>query len=160
MIRAFSLCFLLIIIFSSCDPDRVYDNYQSLPGYWEKDSIISFEIKGLDSIQNYDLFINLRNTNQYEYSNIYLITTMNFPYGKVIEDTLEYQMAFPSGEWMGVGIGEAKSSKLWYKKNIRFEEPGPYHFEIRHAMRKNNQREGIEKLKGITEVGLRIEKTK
>src|SRR5690625_6464818 len=110
-----------------------------------------FEIKGLDSIQKYDLFINLRNTNQYEYSNIYLITTMNFPYGKVIEETLEYQMAFPSGEWMGEGIEEVKSSKLWYKKNIRFEEQGTYHFEIQHAIRKNNQRVVIEKLKVITE---------
>jgi len=158
MIRVLCFAILIASMFTSCDKNRVYDNYKTLTGYWEKDSILTFEVNDMDSLQRYDLFINLRNTNDYEYSNIYLITEMSFPYGKVVEDTLEYEMAYPDGEWMGVGIGEVKTSKLWYKKGVRFNEPGTYEFKIRQAMRKNNHREGIEKLKGITEVGLRIEK--
>jgi len=152
---------LLIIVFGfiACDNDAVFDKYESLPNQWNKDSIISFEVKYLDSLQAYDLFINIRNTNDYPYSNLYLITSMNFPHGKVIEDTLEYQMSKSDGEWLGVGVGEVKSSKLWYKKGVHFQEEGNYTFKIRQAMRKNGEREGVENLKGITEVGLRIEKS-
>lgn len=151
--------FLLIFIcLMSCDKNRVFDEYKSLPNEWNKDSIISFEVKEMDTIQKYDLFINIRNTNDFEYNNLFLITHINFPHGKVVQDTLEYQMSYPDGEWMGVGAGENKASKLWYKKGVRFEEEGTYTFKIRHAMRKNGERESIENLKGITEVGLRVEK--
>lgn len=141
-----------------CDHNRVFDSYKSLPNQWNKDSIVSFKVEDLDSLQDYNLFINLRNTNDYPYRNIYLVTRMSFPHGKVIEDTLEYQMAYPDGEWMGVGTGEAKASKLWYKKGVRFPEEGVYTFSIRQVMRENGERYGIKNLKGITEVGLRIEK--
>lgn len=151
--------FIIVFGFIACDKDSAFDKYETLPGQWNKDSIVSFEVKDMDSLQPYDLFINIRNTNDYPYSNLYLITSMSFPHGKVVEDTLEYQMAKPNGEWLGVGIGEAKSSKLWYKKAVHFKEEGTYTFKIRQAMRKNGEREGVEELKGITEVGLRIEKS-
>ena len=151
--------FIIVCCFIACDKNSAFDKYETLPKQWNKDSIISFEVENLDSIQVYDLFINIRNTNDYPYSNLYLITSMNFPHGKVVEDTLEYQMAKSDGEWLGVGVGEAKSSKLWYKKGVRFEEEGTYTFKIRQAMRKNGERDGVENLKGITEVGLRIEKS-
>lgn len=155
-----SLVFILLILFCfiSCDKNRVYDTYKSLPDQWPRDSTITFEVDEIDSIQPYNLFINLRNTNAYKYSNIFLIANMNFPNGKVIQDTLEYKMAYSDGEWMGVGMNNSKTSKLWYKKGIRFTENGTYNFEIRQAMRKNGEEEGLEKLEGITEVGLRIEK--
>lgn len=156
------LIFSLIIgsCLISCDKNRVFDNYKSLPGHWNRDSIAVFKVNEIDSVQPYNLFINLRNTNDYPYSNIILITSMNFPNGKVIKDTLEYKMAYPNGEWMGVGIGDSKASKLWYKKGVRFVEKGSYTFKIRQAMRKKGEKEGIQNLEGITEVGFRIEKPK
>lgn len=148
----------VILLVSSCDQNRVFDQYKSLPNQWDRDSIITFEVKDLDSLQAYNLFINIRNTNDYRYSNLYLIADINFPNGKVIKDTLEYKMAYPDGEWMGVGFTESKASKLWYKKEVFFNEEGTYSFNIRQAMRKLGEKEGIKKLDGITEVGLRIEK--
>src|SRR5699024_8200802 len=150
--------FGLILLVSSCDQNRVFDQYKSLPNQWDRDSVITFKVKDLDSLQAYDLFINIRNTNDYRYSNLYLITAINFPNGKVIKDTLEYKMAYPDGQWMGVGFTESKASKLWYKKEVYFDEKGTYSFNIRQAMRKLGEIEGIRKLDGITEVGLRIEK--
>jgi len=156
--RTLVLSILCLLMLFSCDKNRVYDTYKSLPNEWDSDSIISFKVEDMDTIRDYHLFLNLRNTNDYAFSNIYLITEMNYPNGKVVQDTLEYEMAFPDGQWMGKGMGDSKTSKLWYKKNVRFSEEGPYVFEIRQVMRKNGEKEGIQKLKGITEVGLRIEK--
>lgn len=154
------LCiFLCCLALVSCDQERVYDRYESLPNSWNKDSLISFELKAPDTLNDYNLFLNLRNNSDYSYSNIFLITEIAFPYGKVLTDTLQYEMAKPSGEWLGTGFGEVKESKLWLKENFRFEEPGTYSIEIQQAMRRRDSVSGIENLEGITEVGLRIEKS-
>ncbi len=148
---------LFLIFLVSCDEKRVYDEYESVKD-WHRDSLVSFQVKNIDTTQVYDLFINIRNDNQYQYSNLFLITEMHFPQGKVISDTLEYEMSKPDGEWLGAGFGDIKESKLWYKQNVRFDEAGDYKVDIQQAMRKNGEVNGIENLEGITDVGFRIEK--
>ncbi|MDX1542827.1 MAG: gliding motility lipoprotein GldH, partial [Christiangramia sp.] len=105
----------MIILLSSCDRKRVYDEYKPVIG-WHKDSLVSFELGTMDSSKVYDLFINIRNNNDYQYSNLFLITEIKFPQGKVISDTLEYEMTKPDGEWLGTGFGDVKENKLWYKE--------------------------------------------
>ena len=153
----FIFCSLLFLV--SCDKTRVHDDYQSLPNEWHKDSVLTFKVEAPDTLNEYNLFINLRNNSDYKYSNLFVITEINFPYGKVISDTLQYEMAKPSGEWLGKGFGEVKESKLWYKENFRFDEDGEYSVTIQQAMRKRDSTKGIERLAGVTEVGFRIEKT-
>ena len=152
--------FLGLLFFASCDQTRVYDDYESVPGEWHRDSVVQFRFQAPDTLKNYNLFINLRNKSDYPFSNLYLITELNFPNGKVISDTLQYEMAAPTGEWLGTGFGDVKESKLWYKENIKFTESGEYLVTIQHAMRKRDSVKGIEKLDGITEVGFRIEDIK
>lgn len=101
----------------------------------------------------------MRNNSNYRYSNLYLITEINYPFGKVLSDTLQYEMAKPNGEWLGTGFGDVKANKLFYKENFQFSEPGEYIINIQHAMRKRDSVKGITTLEGITEVGFRIENT-
>ncbi len=154
--RAFILAGLCAV-FLACDSDRVFDEYKSVPNEWDKDSTITFNIQEIDSAKIYDLFINIRNNSEYKYRNLFLVTEVQFPQGKVITDTLEYEMAAPNGEWLGTGFGDVKENKLWFKEQVRFEETGPYQIRIKHAMRKNGEINGIKKLEGITDVGFRIE---
>jgi len=115
MRKIYGLFVFVAVLIIGCDEKRVFDEYQAVQG-WHKDSLVNFEIEELDSTQVYDLFINIRNNNQYAYSNLFLITKIHFPQGKVISDTLEYEMAKPSGEWLGDGFGDIKENKLWYKE--------------------------------------------
>lgn len=156
--RLFLIFVGVIALLTSCDKKRVYDEYQAINGGWEKDSTLVFKLGKLDSLQNYNLFINVRNNKDYNYRNLFLITEMRFPQGKVITDTLEYEMAAPDGTWLGTGFGDVKESKLWYKENVSFTEPGEYSIAIKQAMRKNDEVKGIENLEGITHIGFRIEK--
>ncbi len=149
----------LVLVSLSCDSKRIYDQYKTLPNQWHKDSIISFTITPPDSINAYNLFVNLRNTNAYKYNNLFLIVEMTFPHGKTIKDTLEYKMAAPSGKLLGTGITDTKENKLWYKEQVVFNESGAYQVNIQQAMRENGQIEGITELEGVTDVGFRIEKT-
>lgn len=152
-------CLLLLLILVSCDSKSVFDSYKTVPEVWNKDKAISFKVSPPDSTKTYSLFVNLRNTNEYKYNNLFLIVEMNFPHGKNIIDTLEYKMAKPNGEFLGTGLTSIKENKLWYKEGIVFNEKGEYTVNIKHAMRENGEVNGIANLEGITDIGFRIEKT-
>jgi len=151
------LC-LVFISLVSCDSNSVFDEYKSVPDVWNKNEVISFNVKVPDSTKPYNLFVNLRNTNEYKYSNLFLIVEMNFPKGKVIRDTLEYRMAKPSGELLGTGLTSVKENKLWYKEAVVFNEEGEYTVNIEQAMRSNGEINGVVNLEGITDIGFRVEK--
>ncbi|PKQ45705.1 gliding motility lipoprotein GldH [Confluentibacter flavum] len=161
MLRSNILLFVLVfsLVVVSCDSNRVYDEYKSVPNTWNKDSVISFKINPPDSLNHYNLFVNLRNTNNYKYNNLFLIVEMVFPHGKTIKDTLEYKMADPTGKLLGTGLTDIKENKLWYKEKIVFNEAGDYTVNIQHAMRENGKVNGVVDLEGVTDVGFRIERT-
>ena len=154
-----NFCFFIILTLglSSCDSKQVFDEYKTIPTAWHKDSIVSFKITPPDTINKYNLFINIRNTFDYNYSNLFLVVEMSFPNGKIIKDTLEYIMAKPTGEFLGKGFSDIKENKLWYKEGVIFNEQGDYNVNIQQAMRQNGSVKGIENLEGITDVGFRIE---
>ena len=111
-----------------------------------------FKVTPPDTINNYNLFVNLRNTNDYKYSNLFLLVELNYPNGKTIKDTLEYKMAAPDGSFLGTGFSDVKENKLWYKgydETFIFKEAGEYQINIKHAMRKNGEANGVLNLEGI-----------
>lgn len=149
-------CFLI----TSCDSNAVFDEYKSVPNQWNKDSIISFNFKAPDTLSTYNLYVNLRNTDAYKFSNLFLLVELNYPNGKAVKDTLEYKMAAPNGELLGTGFSDVKENKLWFrgfKKPFKFNEEGDYTVNIQHAMRNNGDVNGVENLKGITDIGFRVE---
>ncbi len=155
-----SLLVLMFLGFVSCNTNMVFSEFQAMKaGKWEMDNPVLFEIHDLDTVQAYDMFINIRNDNTFRYSNLYLITEFEDPDGNTQRDTLEYRMAEPSGEWLGKGMGSMKENKLWFKEKVVFPDSGVYKVSIAHAMRKNGNVEGIQALEGITDVGLEIEKS-
>jgi len=160
MQNKFSWFFIALLLgVTSCDSKRVFDEYKSVPNKWHKDSIIEFNITPPDSITPYNLFVNIRNTSDYKYSNLFLIVEMNFPNGKVVNDTLEYLMTKPNGAFLGTGFSDVKENKLWYKEGVIFSEIGEYKVKIQHAMRENGNIKGVENLEGITDIGFRVEQT-
>ncbi len=127
-------------------------------GSWNKDDVLEFTFSELDTVQEHDLFINVRNDETFPYNNLFLIAELNFPDGNTVTDTLEYEMALPDGTWLGKGYGSLKESKLWYKENIVFPTSGVYTLRVSHAMRKNGSVNGVINLEGITDVGFEIVK--
>jgi gliding motility-associated lipoprotein GldH len=155
--RSAILFLLITFILVSCDSNTVVSETQSLPGHWDRNDTIGFTMPQLDSLQKYNVFLHVRNTNEYRFNNLFLIVSMNFPHGKTVVDTLEYRMANADGSWLGQGIGNVKENKLWYKERVSFFEEGNYNITITHAVRNNGDVEGVTKLEGITDVGYSIE---
>ena len=155
-IKNSALLLLVVILFSSCDKKRVFDEYKSVGSSWHKDSIVTFNLPELDSTKRYNLFVNLRANNDYQYNNLFLIVALELPNGFTKVDTLEYQMADPDGTLLGDGFTDIKESKLFYKENVKFRSK--YKVHIKQAVRENGKVPGLTALDGITEVGFRIEK--
>ncbi len=159
LIRNSLLAFGLLFFAASCDKKRVFDEYKPLDGKWNKDSIVTFQFEQTDTVSTYNMFVNIRNNDDYPFNNLFLIVQMEEPGNVIKTDTLEYQMANPDGTLMGQGFSDVKESKLWYKENERFSKPGTYKVSIQQAVRKVGQVPGVQELNGITEVGFRIEST-
>lgn len=149
------------LVFASCDTNGVFDQYISLSGnVWSLDKPVEFEFQVNDTLTRNNLFINIRNNNDYGFSNLFLITHLNFPDGQKVVDTLEYEMTDKRGQFLGQGLSERKENKLFYKEESIFPKSGNYKLTIQQAMRRNGAVDGIQELKGITDVGFRIEKIK
>jgi gliding motility-associated lipoprotein GldH len=149
------LLLLVTVLLFSCDKKRVFDEYKSVGSAWNKDSIVTFDLPILDSTKRYDLFVNVRDNDNYKYNNLFLIVSFESPNGYTKVDTLEYQMANPDGSLLGDGFTDLKENKLYYKENVRFR--GKYKVHIKQAVRETGKVPGVTFLDGITEVGFRIE---
>lgn len=152
-----TLCFTVI----SCqqNPSIVFDQYQETEGVWVKEDIKAFVYEAKDTVQDYDLFMNIRANKDYPFSNIFVILKMYQPNNDIVVDTLQFQMAMPDGTLLGTGFTDVKENKLWMKERFRFPESGNYKFTIEQVVRELGQIEGIDALNGISEVGFRIEKS-
>ncbi|MGC1516943.1 MAG: gliding motility lipoprotein GldH [Maribacter sp.] len=157
-----SLFFSLAVTFLlfSCETNVIKSEYRSLDGaVWNKEEVLQFTFSEMDTLQEHDIYINVRNDNTFAYSNLFIIAALTSPEGRIVKDTLEYVMAEPDGTWLGKGNGSLKENTLWYKENIVFPTSGVYTIEVSHAMRKNGDVSGIIGLEGITDVGIEILKS-
>lgn len=158
-LRNIILIISVTIFVSSCSNDVVFDKYRNMEdSKWHKDTIINFSFNSIDTINKNNIYINLRNNKDYEFSNLFLIVGIQFPNNYQIVDTLEYEMTAPNGNFLGTGITDIKENKLEYKTNVAFPYKGDYNIHVQHAMRKTRNVEGLIFLEGITDIGLQIEK--
>jgi gliding motility-associated lipoprotein GldH len=157
--RKIILLIIISFVISSCSDTAIYDQYKSVSNDgWHKDSIFNFKFSPTDTISRNNLFINLRNNNNYQFSNLFLIVDIDFPNNTSVKDTLEYEMTDARGKFLGTGLTDLKENKLEYKTNVIFPVAGEYTISIQQAMRKSGAVDGVEKLEGVIDVGLRIEK--
>src|SRR3954465_336738 len=127
-IKNSGILLLASILLFSCDKKRVFDEYKSVGSAWHKDSIVTFDLPVLDSTKKYNLFVNLRDNNNYPFKNLFLIVALETPSGFTKVDTLEYNMADAEGNLLGNGFTDIKESKLFYKENVKFR--GKYKIHI------------------------------
>jgi gliding motility-associated lipoprotein GldH len=158
VIHKFFLLTVLAIGITSCDSSQVFDQYVNVEdNIWLRSNIASFDFEISDTISRNNLFLNLRNNKDYEFSNLFLITQIYFPDGLRVIDTLEYEMTDKTGNFLGVGFTDIKENKLFFKENVRFNQEGRYTIKVEQAMRKVGNIHALDSLKGVTDLGVRIE---
>ncbi|MBM3404508.1 MAG: gliding motility lipoprotein GldH [Bacteroidetes bacterium] len=146
------LPFLIILsLAAACDPDRFFEQQVAIPeGKWKLSEPATFTVEIPDTIQLYSFYLNIRNSVDYRYENVFFFIRTLFPNQEIAIDTVECLLANAEGRWYGSGWGKLKDNRLLFKRGVRFPQAGTYTFRIEQAMREDP-------LDGIYDIGLRIE---
>jgi len=153
-VKTFFILGLFAILLSSCGQPIIFDEHVTLEdAKWYKGESARFSVEINDSLVAYDFYLTVRNTTDYRYSNFYLFLLTRFPNGNLSRDTIECMLADNKGMWLGKGWGSIKENTILLKQNLHFPLSGDYQFLVQQAMR-------VDTLEGISNVGLRIEKSK
>lgn len=148
----FLISFSIILLVCRCNSNIVFTDSANFPGEtWTLDNVVEFSTLMTDTSNSHNIYFTLRTGNSYPYRNIWLFVNTTSPSGKSLTDTLEYMLADEKGKWYGKGFGDVHEINLPFKTEVYFPEKGTYTFKIRHGMR-------IENVKGIYDLGFRIEK--
>jgi len=149
--KALRLLFAVCLLFPACNYDTFYHKTNTLSHEtWNMDSILVYKFSIPDSLQYFNFYIDVRNTTDYPYQNLYLFFTTQFPNGSVFTDTLNCILSDAYGRWKGKGSGRIKENRFVFKSKVRFPQTGVYLFSVQQAM------QDIE-LKGITNFGITLQ---
>lgn len=150
--RIFFLIILASFLFSSCDSNRVFETYSKIPDkVWNKDNIVKIDAMIEDTISLHNVYINIRNSGNYKYSNLFIFLEAKGS-ANSFKDTIDCILADETGRWLGDGIGDLWDSQYLIRKNVRFPNSGKYTFYLQQGMRNDN-------LEEISDIGIRIEKS-
>ncbi len=152
--RFFLGLILLGLLLSSCNKDVYYSDIQSLPQKtWDIKKPLTFTVDIQDSMSYYNMFINVRNTSDFETQNFYVFMKTKYPDGHTEQDTLGFILCDKFGEWTGKGQGRIKDNKFLFQPKVRFPFKGTYTFTVTQGMRND-------KVKGISDFGITLENWK
>lgn len=145
--------FLAVTGLTSCqDTQTVIDNNFKIAEHnWSYTEKVQVPVMIENADLPYNLYVNLRLTASYRYSNIFLLIHITGPDGKRTTERKEFRLALPDGEWLGSGSGNLYSYQILYKENYKFPEKGKYIIELEQNMRDNP-------LNSVTDAGVRVEK--
>lgn len=143
----------MIALLGSCtDPNAVIDtNLPFADHNWSYVNRVKFDCRIDDEKAAYNLYFNLRVTDAYKYSNLFVLIYQTSPAKQVKVTRYEIKLATRDGEWLGKGSGNLYSYQLPFQTNVKFATKGNYHFEIEQNMRDNP-------LHNVSDVGLRVAK--
>lgn len=153
MLKFFKGIFFLgavMFVAASCDSNRIYE--ENIPvenNVWMKEDVKTFQFEIVDTMSALDLYINVRTTTDYPYSNLYLYLYSDYPNGYTDKDTLEFILAQQDGKWLGESSGTVVENQILISRGGRFPAAGTYTFKMEHAMRD-------EALPEIIDVGFRV----
>lgn len=126
-------------------------------GQWASDMEPVFTLNIKDTTCEYQTYILLRNSDDYPYSNIWLMIRVKKPGATsfpAIGKRINLKLANVKGVWLGKGMGSIWEHKipLNNKDNLHFEKPGTYQIQITQIMRNDP-------LQGILNAGIIVEKS-
>jgi len=152
----FIISLISICCLSACTDNDVFFQYKKIPSQgWNKDSVLVFDFTISNSALPYNIYVNIRNTSEYPYQNFWLfikksVANPDGTFVVVATDTVECYLADERGKWLGSGAGATYEMPLLIETNVLLEQKS-YRYELIQGMRNDI-------LRGITDVGLRVEK--
>ena len=141
------------LLIAGCDPARVYEtNYDMKNGQWLLSDSLSFNITVPDTSKTYNVFLNIRNTIDFETARLFVQYQLADSTMVIRKRLVEYNLFDrKTGEPFGdSGLGNIYSHQILLEHGIRFHNNGSYAITLNHMMRSDTLAE-------IRSVGIRVE---
>ena len=149
----FIVAISILFIFSSCQPDLFFEENKTLGEEgWTYDNKLDYTIAIDDTLQLYNIYLNINHSTEYAYQNIYLMIHTKYPSGKIVSEQLPIDFADKTGQWHGKCNKENCQLGVNLQKDAFFNTPGSYTITIEQYMR-------IDSLPGISDITLMLEDT-
>lgn len=146
------VCGGMIVFLVSCTNNAVYEKNESIPDRaWHYENRPRFDVNIDDHTAKYNVYINLRHSNEYNFSNIFILLHEK---GNKLTDTAyrkEIPLAELDGRWLGNSAGSLYEVQYLAKENFTFPDTGTYTFSIEQNMRENP-------LSDVVDVGIKVVK--
>ena len=150
----FNLILFLFLLQSCKEEGVVYNDFVKIEeSSWKYKDNLSFNFNISDTINAYDVYLQLRNTKAYNWSNIYIFSDINYPNSKTRRDTFEFYLTDKKGHWLGKKSGNIIENEFLLFKATKFPITGAYNISIQQAMRDTSLEECIN-------VGVKIKQRK
>lgn len=151
-VNVFVLVALSVLLYSCGESGVIVNQSKTIKNsIWGQKDTLSFEFDIQDTVNYYDFSVLVRNTENYQWSNIYLFSDLTFPNGKTRRDTLEVQLADQYGYWLGNNSGTIITTTSTFMNHRKFPIVGAYKLSLSHGMR-----EPI--LEEVTDIGVKVQK--
>lgn len=139
-----------IIFLGSCQEGAFFERNTVIPNLsWDYDFKPSYTVNVQEPGGQYDLYINLRHTVYYPFSNIYFFLHEKGPGIGEKTTRYEFSLAAPDGQWKGNSAGNLYEQSKLLKRNISLPDTGTYSFTLEQNMTENP-------LRGVNDVGIKL----
>ena len=138
---------------SSCDKDRLYEENREFTNYfWKVDSTLTFNFHIENPDSTYTLFLNVRNTNEYEFHNLFVHYYLIDDNKDTLDQQLkEFYLFDPkTGQPYGAGLGDIFDHRMPMIESLQLPNEGDYTLSLRQYMRRDSLNE-------ILSAGIRLE---
>lgn len=150
----FVFTLLLGLSFSGCNTVDIYEKNVAVPeSKWQYSFKPSFSFSVTDTTSLYNIYVTLRHTYAYAYSNIWLNLHYTLPGDTTRQQKIDIPLADnQKGKWLGTGMDDIYEIRhLVSPQPFRFTRSGECNFVLEQIMRENP-------LPQVINAGVRVEK--
>lgn len=152
--RFFLIGFSLLVGLTACGPNYHFSTTIDISNdAWSYDQVLDFEFEITDTLQIYNLLLDITHDKEYSYQNLYTRIGTFFPSGQNIKETLSLELASKTGEWQGDCGSRYCKVQIPIQEGAFFNQAGKYKISLEQFMRKNP-------IQGINKISFHIEETK
>ncbi len=118
---------------------------------WQWGDAKTFTVNISDPVSSYNMYINIRHTDEFLYNNLWLNIKTIFPDSTETASRVNVILSEPDGNWTGNCVDGICNNSVLVLKNFLLPQTGKYTFQLEQDMR-------INPLLHILHAGIRMEK--
>lgn len=151
------LSILICMLAAACKPPKLdtFEKNSDIPQqewHLRHRPVFELDISPEDTAFYYTIYVNVRHTDAYPFSNLWLLISTQTPGDSLpAVRRVELPLADAYGKWLGSGMDDIYEHRIPVQQNAILNKAGKYRFTFEQNMRQDP-------LPDIMSVGLRIEK--